>query len=199
MRDGLSDAALLIVPGDCEAKHDSPLEQEQCWADGRMLVIVFRKAKGGFRLSVSKEIRSDVGPHGDHFNGMKIHGRTLSFGGGSFSCAGQVGEDWTDQYRYRDGDWFLIGVKQETWHRSTECDGGQFDQNLDFCPELKLGRSEVCLSLTRSANYVTAMQEFKWSVEPLADRDNGKERTIILREKFPREPLKRLVDDTFFF
>jgi hypothetical protein len=156
--DGLGDAALLIVPA-CEAElEDSILEQERCWADGRMLVIVFRNSKGGFRLSVSKEIRSDVGPHGDHFDGMKVRGRTLSFGGGSFSCAGQVGENWSSQYRYQDGDWFLIGLKEETWHRSTECDGGQFDQNRDFCPDLKLGSSEVCLGLTRSVNYITAMQ-----------------------------------------
>jgi hypothetical protein len=197
--DGLSDAALLIVPDDCEAKHDSPLEQEQCWADGRMLVIVFRKPKGGFRLSISKEIRSDVGNHGDHFDGMKVRGRTLSFEGGSFFCAGQVGGNSSSQYRYQDGDWFLIGFKEETWHRSTECDSKPFEQNRDFCPDLRLGSSEVCLGLTRSANYITVMQEWKWSIEPAADRDNGKERTIIIRKKFDREPLKRLVDDTLFF
>jgi hypothetical protein len=196
--DGLRDAALLIVPGDCEAKHDSVQEQEQCWADGRMLVIVFRKPKGGFRLSVSKEIRSDVGNHGDHFDGMKVRGRTLLLGGGSFSCAGQVGDNWTSQYRYQDRDWFLIGERQKTWHRSTECDGGQFDQNRDFCPELKLGSSDVCLEVTRSANYMTSTQDFRWWIEPVADRDN-KGRTVIIRGKFAREPLKRLADETFFF
>ena len=197
--DGLRDAALLIAP-DCESESkDSLQEQERCWADGRMLVIVFRKPKGGFRLSVSKEIRSDVGNHGDHFDGMKVRGRTLSFGGGSSRCAGQVGKNFNFQYRYQDGDWFLIGFKEETWHGSTECDSGQFDQNRDFCPDLKLRSGEVCLGLTRSVNYITAMQELKWSVEPVADRDNGKERTIIIRKKFAPEPLKRLADDTFLF
>jgi len=150
-------------------------------------------------LSVSKEIRSGVGPHGDHFNAMKVHGRTLSCGGGSSSCAGQVGDDWTHQYRYQEGDWFLIGVRQETWHLSTECDRGQFNQNRNFCPELKLDRSEDCLSLSRSANYITAIQEFKWSIGPAADRDNGRERTINIRKTLAREPLKRLVNHTFYF
>jgi len=195
--DGLRDAALLIVP-DCEAKRDvSPLEQEQCFADGRMLVIVFRKVEGGYRLSVSKEIRSDVGNHGDHFSGMKVRGRTLSFGGGSFSCAGQVGGDSSFQYRYQDGDWFLIGRTEATWHRSTECDGGQ--SNRDFCTELKVGRSEVCVALTLSVNYITSMQESKWSIESAADSADGKERTIVTRKKFAREPLKRLVDETLEF
>ena len=196
--DGLRDAALLIVP-DCEAKRDaSPQEQEQCWADGRMLVIVFRKVEGGYRLSVGKEIRSDVGNHGDHFGGMKVHGRTLSFGGGSSSCAGQVGGDSSFQYRYQDRDWFLIGRTEETWHRSTECDGGQLHANRDFCPELKLGRSEVCVGLIYSVNYITSVQESKWSIEPAEDRD-GKERTIVIRKKFARGPLERLVDITFEF
>ena len=197
--DGLRDAALLIVP-DCEAKRDgSPLEQEQRFADGRMLVIVFRKVGGGYRLSVSKEVRSDVGNHGDHFGGMKVHGRTLSFGGGSFSCAGQVGGDSSFQYRYQDRDWILIGRTEETWHRSTECDGGQFHTNRDFCPELKLGRSEICVGLTLSVNYITSMQELKWSIESAADSADDKERTIVIRKKFARERLKRLVDDTLEF
>jgi hypothetical protein len=193
--DGLRDAALLVVPDCTEVAESSPLEQEQCEADGRRLVIVFRQAKGGYRLSITKEIRSGVGNHGDHFGGMKLRGRTLSFGGGGFSCAGSSGGEQSFQFRYQGGEWLLIGSTETSWMRTTECGGESFDRNRNFCPELELGRGEVCIEVRRSANFNTSILESTWSIQPAGSNyaeDN--ERTVVQRKHFDRKPLVRLAD-----
>jgi len=198
--EGLRDAALLVVPDCKDVPEESVQQLEQCEADGRMLVIVFREAKGGYRLSMSKGIPSGVGNHGDHFGGMKLRGRTLSFEGGGSSCAGSTGGDDAFQFRYQARDWFLIGTRQTRWVLSTECSSTSFDRNRDFCPELKLGRSEVCVQVVRSTNFNTSTQESIWSIEPATG--NGfqeSERTIVQRKRLARKPLVRLADITLDF
>ncbi|HEY2558152.1 MAG TPA: hypothetical protein VGI48_00405 [Caldimonas sp.] len=193
--DGLRDAALLVVPDCKELAESSPLEREQCEADGRMLVVVFRQAKGGYRLSIAKEIPSGVGNHGDHFEGMKLRGRTLSFGGGGSSCAGGSGGEQSYQFRYQAGEWVLIGTTQSSWMRSTECGGEGFDRNRNFCPELELGRGEVCVEVSRSANFNTSIQESTWSIQPTGSgRAEQSERTVVQRKRFDRKPLVRMTD-----
>jgi hypothetical protein len=193
--DGLRDAALLVVPDCKEDVSESSGLEEECEADGRMLVIVFRQAKGGYRLSITKEIPSGVGNHGDHFGGMKLRGRTLSFGGGGFSCAGSSGGEQSFQFRYQAGEWLLIGSTQVSWMRSTECGGESFDRNRNFCPELTLGRGEVCIEVTRSANFNTSIQESTWLIQPAGSNyADDNERTVVQRKRFDRKPLVRLAD-----
>jgi hypothetical protein len=193
--DGLRDAALLVVPDCTEVAQSSPLEREQCEPDGRRLVIVFRQAKGGYRLSITKAIPSGVGNHGDHFNGMKLRGRTLSFGGGGFSCAGSSGGEQSFQFRYQGGEWLLIGSTETSWMRTTECGGEDFDRNRTFCPELELGRGEVCTDVRRSANFNTSILESTWSIQPAGSSyADDNERTVVQRKRFERKPLVRMAD-----
>ena len=153
------------------------------------------EANGGYRLSLDKPIPSGVGNHGDRFGGMKLRGRTLSFEGGGSSCAGSSGGDIAFQFRYQAGDWFLIGTKRTNWELSTECSSASFDRNRDFCPELELDRSEVCVQVVRSTNFNTSMQESIWSIEPAAGHGSEQnERTIVERKRLPKTPLVRLAD-----
>jgi hypothetical protein len=188
--DGLRDAALLLVPA-CEGVEEV-LPAENCRSDGRMLVIVLGTAPGGYRLAIAKPIVSTVGPHGGSFGGMKVRGRTLTFAGAHSSCAGQAGESGTETFRFQNGDWFLIGRTESTWHQSTACGGGPIGTGL--CPELTLRPGEACVRRDRSWNLLTSMQESKWSIQPEDGDTEGKEREVVQRRKFPQAPLPRLAD-----
>jgi hypothetical protein len=188
--DGLRDAALLVVPA-CEGVGELRA-QDECRSEGRMLIIVFRQAKGGYRLSIAKPIESTVGPHGDSFGGMKVRGRALTFKGASSSCAGQVGESSTLLFRYQNGDWFLIGQTDSTWRLSTECGGGPIGRGL--CPGLQLRAGEACVQLDRSYNLLTRMEESKWSIQREEGDAQGEEREVVVQRKLPKVPPSRLTD-----
>jgi hypothetical protein len=196
--DGQRDVALLVVPEcpETEAPTGSA-DQTSCRAEGRLLAILFRQGESGYRLSVTNAVSSGVGVHGDHFDGMKVHGRTLSLSGGGSSCAGQVGNNATFQFRFQDGDWYLIGTVERMWHLSDECDGGGFDANATYCAELKLPSTQACTEVSRSTNFNTSAQEATWTVVPIADRE--KERKVVRREAVPRKPLRRLATENMNF
>jgi hypothetical protein len=190
--DGRPDAVFQIVPT-CEGVDPSVQDTERCEAEGRVLVIVFREAGGGYRLSLSAPISSTVGPHGDSFSGFKLKGRTLVLGGAAFSCAGQVGTDWTGFYRYQQGDWYRIGTLVSRWHRSDEC--GE-DPDGSLCPQLKLRAGESCTDFAVSTNHNTSVEESRWTITADAD---GKEREVVVRRRLPRAPLLRLADEDLGF
>ena len=189
--DGRTDAALLIVP-QCN-DFDHPLEEANCKSEGRNLVIVLRTSPGAYKLSVSKNVVSGVGSHGDTFGGMTARGRALRFEGGSSSCAGQTGGTHIYTYRYQSGDWFLIGADDRTWKLSMECGGTAIASRL--CPKLKLRAGEECIQLDRSIHYNASAQELTWTIRDATDG----ERTVVVRERLPRAPLRRLVDEPFEF
>jgi len=186
--DGKRDAAMLLVPI-CDASQ-SPQEVGRCQADGRLLVIVLRRR--GFDLSARVPISSDVGPHGDSSSGMTARGRTLRFSGGSSSCAGQNYSLATLSYRYRSGDWFLIGLDDQEWRQTTECGGGPIGTTL--CPKLTLRTGEDCIGLDRSIDYSTSTQELRWTIRSITAGGDEKERRVVVRERFAPSPLGRLVE-----
>lgn len=194
--DGLRDAVLLGVPACSESADDLPT-RAQCRADGRFLLILFRQPDGSHRRSVSVGIQSGVGVHGDHFDRMQVRGRTVSLSGVGSSCAGQTGGGDTYQYRFQNGDWYLIGHVEHRWHLSDECDTESFDVNQHLCPELQLSAHEACVDVERSTNFNTATQESKWSVTPRSGE--GSERTVIRRKPVPRQALRALRDEKISF
>jgi hypothetical protein len=193
--DGQQDAALLLVPI-CDDALGS-VETFDCKAEGRMLVIVLRNRHGAFDLSVRKSISSSVGHNGDSFAGMTARGRTLRFGGGTWSCAGQTGVVYTSSYRYQAGDWFLIGTDEQEWMRTTECGDGPIGSKL--CPQLTLLPGEDCIELDRSINYSTSTQVLKWTIRSITAGGDDKVRHVVVRERFAPSQLKRLVDEAFEF
>jgi hypothetical protein len=187
--DGLRDAALLIVP-ECKDEADLGFPRDaDCLSEGRMLVIVFRLAAGGYNLSVSKPISSGIGVHGDHFYGIEVRGRTLLVKGGAFSTTGSEGSDQTLQFRYQADDWFLIGRVETRWGPTA------YDStNQVICPELSLRKGETCSALKRSINFSTSMEESIWSVQSGTEGVDEKTRTIVARKKLSPTALTRLAD-----
>ena len=190
--DGRPDAVFQIVPV-CEGVDDDVRATETCEAQGRVLVIVFREAAGGYRLSIAAPIASNVGPHGDSFSGFELKGRTLVLRGGEASCAGQSGSEWTGFYRFQQGDWYRIGTLESRWHRSDEC--GK-DPDGSLCPRLKLRGGEFCTERNVSTNHNTSMEESRWTVTTDAEE---KERQVVVRRRLPRAPLQRLADENLGF
>ena len=108
--DGLPDVAMLIAPKCSDVADQGFPADAECIAEGRMLVVALQIPKGGWQLSISKPIDSGIGPHGDHFYGLDVRGRTLSLKGGEFATTGSRGSERTLQFRYQRGEWVLIGL-----------------------------------------------------------------------------------------
>ena len=157
-------------------------------------MIVFGDSGGGYQLSVARELPSGVGIHGDSFVGMKVHGRTLSIESRGSSCAGAQYGERIEQFRYQQGDWYLIGEVDEQGWRYPDCGGGEDRRRREFCPELSLPSTEACDEVSRSINYSTFTEEDRWSIGPAGDDAGDKTRTRIIRKKLPRQALKSLGD-----
>jgi hypothetical protein len=76
---------------------------------------------------------------------------------------------------------------------SSECGGDPIGSRL--CPKLELRAGEECIQLDRSINYNASAQELTWTIRNASDD----ERTVVVRERFPRARLRRLVEEPFEF
>jgi hypothetical protein len=189
--DGRKDVAMLIWPV-CEGAEG--YELESCRAEGRVLLIALRDPKGGYRLSLARELASFPGAHGDPFLGMKVRGSALSFQNGSISCAGAEGHDTTNFYGYRNGDWVRIGADEVRTIASFECGSGKRIADGDTCPGVKLRDDEICAELRQSTNYGTSMQESRWGIVRVSSDASGFDRVVVQRRRIPRVPPVRLAD-----
>jgi hypothetical protein len=187
---GHRDAALLIVP-ECDTAEGASAgrEQQECKAEGRVLVILFQTVARGYRLSAAARVASTISNHGDTFGGMTARGRTLVFSGAWSSCAGQSGNSDSVQYRFQNGEWLLIGRDTSSWNRGA-CGGDLADPGVcNDLPANRLRPGEVCVEVDRSTNYSTARTEALYSVVPATERDVGEARTVVIRR--PANPLPR--------
>lgn len=182
--DGLRDV-VMVLEADDEA-----LRYEQV----RPLIVLFKQPSGGYQLSGRADNAVPTAPpgvHGDAFMGIEIRGNTFLLADAGSSGAGSSGHENRAQYRYQNGDWYLIGTSEHTWVYPLNGSPDSFDANAHWCPQLHLSRDSVCRELQRSVNFNTREEIEKWDVYPVAGNFTPGEnfRRIVLRHKIPRKPL----------
>lgn len=165
--DGTADTVMVIGLKDKEQEGD------------RFLLVLFRQKDGTYQLSVKTEkaiLCSECGGiAGEPFMGIEIKKNTfiISHHGGS-----SIRWDYKHQFRFQDGDWYLIG--------QTVAEIGT-GRPLD-CPELKLKEPEMCTYHGTDTNFLTGSEIEKWQIS----RENGDEKTKELSRKVPKKSLRKL-------
>lgn len=135
-KDALEDLALVIeasaieLPADGAAAEVAGDIYEESEGPPRILVVLLRQKKSGYRCSVQANTfvlrKGDGGVMGDPWAGMIVERGTLAvhFYGGS---AWRWGLDY--RFRLQDGGWFLIGASNISYH-SGSGEMEAYDYNL---------------------------------------------------------------------
>ena len=182
--DGLTDVVVVLEADDEVLRYEQP----------RPLIVLFKQRDGGYRLSGRSDNAVPTAPpgvHGDRFEGIKIRRNTFIVTSGGSSGAGSSGDESQEQYRYQNGDWYLIGTQEHTWNYPLNPSSDSSYLNAEWCPQLHLAPEYVCRELQRSVNFNTREKIDQWDVYPVAGSFTPGEnfRTTALREKLPRKPL----------
>jgi hypothetical protein len=151
----------------------------------RLLVILFRKPDGSYRLSAQSDGAIPDVPPGGHDYGIGVKGRSIELTAAGFSKAG-AGAEHTDIYRFQSGGWYLIGTVDRRWNRE--------DGRVD-CEGVTLEPGETCVDRTTSTNLNTSVVEVRAEVvHGNPDDSDAPTRTVTWRHPIPKAALKRLED-----
>lgn len=167
--DGTSDMVMVIGLKDKNQEGD------------RYLLVLFRQKDGTYQLSVKTEkailCAECGGIAGEPFMGIEIKKNTfiIAHHGGS-----SIRWDYKHQFRFQDGDWYLIGQTVAAIGSGRPLD----------CPELKLKENEVCTYHGTDTNFLTGNEVESWRFAP--DTDIEKDKSKEIRRKTPRKPLQKL-------
>ncbi|MBC7779873.1 MAG: hypothetical protein H7125_07155 [Proteobacteria bacterium] len=150
--------------------------------DPRTLVIAFGHPAGGYTLSLRSdtaipEVATGGAAARDGFDELQVLRNTFTisrYGGSSV----QHSERW--QFRFQDGDWFLIGERLSTGGNRVRCP--------TLSPRTEARADETCVGYTVDSNFVTGRQQITHLFDGEATRN------AVVRRALPKKALVRLAE-----
>lgn len=167
--DGLLDRLVLIGPRRAE--------------DCRPLLVLFKKPDGSYELSARADaiMAGSGGVHSGPFGEIEL--RKNTFVVTQYTGSTRVQNSSQSQFQFRNGDWYLIGIRQTA---------NMSEGEAEFAG-LRAPADELILSYSIDRNLLNGDQEETWE---LFDTKTEKDRKVAVRKKVKPKPLTRLEEYT---